>query len=134
MVSSQADVARVREVLASLVDLSGLSRREVERRLAQQGCGLDVSRLLGGKFELKLHQMLDIIRVLEIHPVELFRLIFKEPEVRSPLLERVQALFAGGKPQLGPRHLRLTEKDLDELRRRLDEVTQLVEQLKSRLK
>jgi hypothetical protein len=131
MEGGKADVVRVRETLGSLVDLSGLSRREIERRLAQQGSGLDVSRLLSGKFELRLHQMLDVIRVLDIHPVEFFRLIFKEPERRSPLLERVQALFASEKTMAGARHLRPAEKDLDELRRRLDEMAQLIEELRA---
>jgi hypothetical protein len=75
--------------------------------------------------------MLDLIRVLEIHPVELFRLIFKEPERRSPLLERVQALFASERPLAGPRHLRPAGNDLDELRRRLDEMAQLIEGLRT---
>jgi|ERR1700674_2152071 len=132
MGGSKAEVKRVREVLSSLVDVSGLSRREIARRLARQGSGLDVSRLLGGQLELKLHQVLDILRVLEIHPVEFFRLIFKEPELRSPLLERLQGLFAAEKPPAGPRHPRPTEKDLDELHRRLDEMAQLIEQLRAR--
>lgn len=130
MGGSKADVARIREALGSLVDLSGLSRREIERRLTEPGPGFDVSRLLGGRFELKLYQMLDILRVLEVHPVEFFRLIFKEPEQRSPLLARVQALFSSGKPL--PRHPRPAEKDLAELRQRVDEMEQLIQQLRAR--
>lgn len=124
----------MREALGSLIDLSGLSRREIERRLAEQGCGLDLNRLLGGKFALKLHQILDIIRVLDIHPLEFFRLIFREPERRSPLLERVQALFASGRPPSAARPSRPAERDLEEVRRRLAEVTRLVEQLSAAVK
>jgi hypothetical protein len=131
---SKAEVTRVRMALSSLVDVSGLSRREIARRLARQGSGLDVSRLLGGQLELKLRQVLDILRVLEIHPVEFFRLIFKEPEVRSPLLERLQVLFAAGRPPVNSRHPRPTEKDLDDFHRRLDEMAQLIEQLRARPK
>jgi len=127
MGGSKEDVARVREVLDDLVDLSGLSRREIERRLAQQGSGFDVSRLISGRFELKLHQLLDILCVLEIHPVEFFRLIFKEPERRSPLLVRVRALFASGEPV--QQETRPAEGDLDDLGRRLVEMERRIEQL-----
>lgn len=128
MVGSKKDVARVREALDDLVDLSGLSRREIERRLAQQGSGFDVSRLISGRFDLKLHQLLDILCVLEIHPVEFFRLIFKEPERRSPLLVRVRTLFAFGEP-VRQRETRPAEGDLDDLRRRLVEMENRIEQL-----
>jgi hypothetical protein len=133
MSGSKADVARAREALGNLVDLSGLSRREIERRLAQDGSGFDVSRLLVGRFELKFQQMLDILYVLDIHPGEFFRVIFKEPELRSPLLARLQALFASDKP-LRQRHPGPAETDLDELRRRLDEVERRIEQLRPRAK
>ena len=131
MGDSKEDVARVRKALDGLVDLSGLSRREIERRLAQHGPGFDVSRLLVGRFDLKLHQLLDILCVLEIHPVEFFLLIFKQPERRSPLLARVRALFAPGEPvrQPGPGH---ADGDLDDIRRRLDEMEQRIEQLRVR--
>ena len=128
MGGSEKDVARVREALDDLVDLSGLSRREIERRLAQQGSGFDVSRLISGRFELKLHQLLDILCVLEIHPVEFFRLIFKEPERRSPLLVRVRALFASGEP-VRQQETRSAERDLDDLRRKLVEMEKRIEQL-----
>lgn len=128
MGGSKEDVARVREVLDDLVDLSGLSRREIERRLAQQGSGFDVSRLISGRFELKLHQLLDILCVLEIHPVEFFRLIFKEPELRSPLLVRARALFASGEP-VRQRETRPADGDLEDLRRRLVEMEKRIEQL-----
>jgi hypothetical protein len=136
MGGSKADVARVRDALSSIIDLSELSRREIERRLARQGIGVDLNRLLGGKFELKLFQVLDVLRVLDIHPVEFFRLIFKEPEQRNPLIEGMQALFASVRPPAAPRPPsgRPGEKDLEELRRRVDQLAQLVEQLKARFK
>jgi hypothetical protein len=131
MESGEAGAARVRETLAGLVALSGLSQREIARRLARQGCGLDVSRLLGGKFELRLRQVLDVIHVLGIHPVEFFRLVFNEPEKRSPLLERVQILFAPGKRLAGPPPLCPVTRDLGELCRRLDEMEQWIAELRA---
>jgi hypothetical protein len=129
MGGSKENVARIREALDGLVDLSGLSRREIERRLAQNGSGFDVSRLLVGRFGLKLDQLLDLLRVLEIHPVEFFRLVFKEPERRSPLLVRVRALYSSDEP-VRQAAARGAESDLDTLRRRLDEMEQRIEQLR----
>ena len=128
MGGSKEEVARVRKALDDLVDLSGLSRRAIERRLAQQGSGFDVSRLISGRFDLKLHQLLDILCVLEIHPAEFFRLIFKEPERRSPLLVRMRTLFASGEP-VRQRETRPAEGDLDDLLRRLVEMEKRIEQL-----
>jgi len=131
MGGSKEDVARVRQALDGLVDLSGLSRREIERRLVQGGIGFDVSRLIAGRFDVKLHQLLDILRILEVHPLEFFRLIFKEPERRSPLLVRVRALFASSEPARH-RDTRPGERDLDDLRRRLEKMEQRIEQLRVR--
>ena len=134
MGGSKAEVARVREALSSLIDLSDLSRREIERRLASQGSGVDLNRLLTGKFELKLFQLFDVLQVLDIQPLEFFRLILKEPEQRNPLIERMQALFASVRPSPAVRlpGNRPTEKDLEELRHRVDQLAQLVEQLRAR--
>jgi len=134
MSGSKEEVARVREALNSVIDLSDLSRREIERRLARQGSGMDLNRLLGGRFELKLFQVLDVLGVLDIHPLEFFRLVFKEPEKRNPLLERMQALFASVRPPAAARPPggRPAEKDLEELRRRVDQLAQWVEQLRAR--
>jgi hypothetical protein len=123
------EVARARQALGTLIDLSGLSRREIERRLAEQECGLDLNRLLGGKFALKLHQLLDLLRVLDVHPLEFFRLIFKEPERRSPLLERVQTLFAPARPPAAVLPSRPAEKNLEELHRQLEALAQLIAQI-----
>jgi hypothetical protein len=128
------EVARVRQALGTLIDLSGLSHREIERRLAEQRCGLDLNRLLGGKFALKLHQLLDLLRVLDVHPLEFFRLTFKEPKRRSPLLERVQALFAPARPPSAVPPSRPAEKDLEELRKRLEELAQMIAQIGARSK
>jgi hypothetical protein len=134
MGGSKAEVARVREALSSLIDLSDLSRREIERRLAGQGSGVDLNRLLAGKFELKLFQLIDVLQVLDIHPLEFFRLIFKEPEQRNPLLQRMQVLFASVRPAAAarPPSGRPAEKDLEELRHRLDQLAQLVEHLRAK--
>jgi hypothetical protein len=85
--------ARATEVLVGLVEISGLSRREVERRLAREEGGLDINRMLTGRYAMRFHQLVDVLAVLKVHPLEFFRLVFAEPEMRSPLLARAAALF-----------------------------------------
>jgi hypothetical protein len=144
-VTGRHQVVRVRETLRSLIDLSDLSRRAIEKRLAAEGRGIDMSRLLAGRFDLKLHQMLDILRVLDFHPVELFVLVFDQPVRPSPLLERAQELFgldrartvarppAATAPLPGPQPQTMA-RDVEELRRRVDQLARAVAQLTSRLK
>jgi hypothetical protein len=98
MGGSKAEVDLVRDALRGLIDLSGRTRREVERQLAVEGGGVDLTRLLGGKLDPKLRHVLDICRVIDLHPLEFFRLVFKEPEQPSSLLQRLEALFSPGRP------------------------------------
>jgi hypothetical protein len=131
-VPSVAHVERIREVLSSLIDLADISRREVERRLVAQGCGLDLDRFLSGKFLARLDQILDVCRVLELHPVELFRLVFRPPERRSPVLERFDRLFGGNHPQQVARQPAVPQggSGISELRHRIDQLQQDLDQLR----
>jgi len=97
-VATEEYVARVREALDDLIDLSDCSRREIERTLNAHGCGLDMNRLLSGKFSLKLKPLLDICRAIGLHPLELLRLVLKEPRTPSPVIARMAALFRPGAP------------------------------------
>ncbi len=81
------------ETLAALIDLTGLSRRQIYRCLAEDDAGVDLARLLSGRFDLKLYHLLDILDVLQVHPLEFFRLIFPAPEKRGPLMARLALLF-----------------------------------------
>ena len=84
----------MRETLAHLIDFSGLSRREVERRLCQKGCGTDLGRLLAGRLDLKMQHVLAICRVIDLEPLEFVRIALKpRPRQRSPLLRRLKALL-----------------------------------------
>jgi hypothetical protein len=91
--TGRKDMARTTEVLCGLVVISGLSRREIERRLAREGAGIDINRMLAGRYAMRFHQLVDVLAVLKVHPLEFFRLVFAEPETRSPLLARAAALF-----------------------------------------
>jgi hypothetical protein len=90
---SAAEVARLREALRRLIDLSPLSRREVERRLAALGGGVNLTHLLAGDCELKVRHVLDVVEVLDMHPFEFFALTLGEPRRPSELLRRIQAAF-----------------------------------------
>src|ERR1700744_161363 len=62
------------EVLKSVIRSSGLTGREIDRRLGMSG-GY-TSRLLGGGVELKLSQILAILDVIGLYPSELFAMAF----------------------------------------------------------
>src|ERR1700680_4416708 len=121
---SKAEVARVREALRSIIDVAGMSHREIERRLARQGQGFDMNRLLAGKFEIKLYQILDVLGVLEIHPVEFFRLVFREPTKQSPILLRMREIFGAVRPAAvaPPPSAPMPGVTLDTLQRRVEEL------------
>jgi hypothetical protein len=133
---SKAEAARVREALRSIIDVAGISHREIERRLARQGHGFDMNRMLTGRFETKLHQVLDVLGVLEIHPVEFFRLVFKEPTKQSPILLRMREIFGAVRTPAAavapspsaPR----PEVTIEALRRQVEELARQLDQLAGR--
>lgn len=129
----KAEAARVREALRSVIDVAGMSKRAIERSLAAKGHGFDMNRLLAGKFELKLYQILDVLGVLEIHPVEFFRLVFREPTKQSEILLRMREIFGAVRPAAAtpPPSAPRPELTLDALRRRVEELARLVDQLRA---
>jgi hypothetical protein len=133
MGGSEAEVARSREMLSHLIELSGLSRREVEKRLLEEGSGTDLGRLLSGRLDLKLRHILDICRVVGIYPHEFFRIVFREGDQRSPLLQRLEALTIPSRGPAAARGVdaRPTATDLEDLVRRLTEILRRLETLTS---
>lgn len=128
----KAEAARVRQALRSIIDVADMSHREIERTLVSQGHGLDVNRMLAGRFDLKLHQLLDVLGVLEIHPVEFFRLVFREPTQQSAILQRMREIFGAVRPAAAvasapsaPR----PEPTIEALRRRVEELARQLDQL-----
>src|ERR1700730_10061186 len=91
---TDTEVERARGTLRHLVELSGMSQREVKKHLVEQGSRTDLPRVLSGRFDLKLRHILDIVHILGLHPQEFFRMVFKEPEQRSPFLERLEGLIS----------------------------------------
>jgi hypothetical protein len=99
----EGEVERMRWVLAQLIEFSGKSRREVERRLLQRGCGTDLGRLLSGRLDLKMSHVLALCRVIELEPLELVQIALKpRPGERSPLLRRLEALLPYVRAEAGP--------------------------------
>jgi hypothetical protein len=133
MGGSKADVERVRETLSHFIELSGLSRREVEKRLLEEGCGTDLGRLLSGRLDLKLRHILDICRVIGLYPQELFRIVFKEADQRSPLLQRLDVLTGPNRLSGVARsvEVRPPATDLEEMNRRLSEILRRLDVLTS---
>jgi hypothetical protein len=120
---SDREVRRAREILSDLIDLSGMSRREVERRLLEEDSGTDVNRLLSGKLDLKLRHILEICRLVGIYPLVFFNILLNQPEP-SPLVRKLRIVSDA-------EHLRLrtgpgrtpallgTADDVNALRRRV---------------
>jgi hypothetical protein len=128
--ATRATVERARVALRSLIELSGLSRREVEKRLLDLGGGTDLGRLLRGGLDLKLRHIVDILRVVEIYPLEFFRMVCENPPERSPLLGRLAALVLPtriGAPA-DKRQARSEVEALERLLARLAEVMAEVEE------
>lgn len=87
------EVERARQALVTLIDLSMLSRREVERRMIEHSEGTDLGRLLNGRLQLKLVHIVAICRAIDLHPMEFCRMVFGEPKERSPLLQRIAGVM-----------------------------------------
>jgi hypothetical protein len=131
----KAEAARVREALRSIIDVAGMSLREIERVLTRQGHGFDINRMLAGRFETKLYQILDVLGVLEIHPVEFFRLVFREPTKQSPILLRMREIFGAVRPAATvapPPSAPRPEATLEALHRRVEELARQLDQLARR--
>jgi hypothetical protein len=127
--TTRAAVARARVILQHLIELSGLSRRQVEKRLVSLGRGTDLGRLLSGRLGLKLGHILDILRVIEIYPLEFFRMVCERPGERSPLLARLEAILVPTRmaAHANGAQVRSEVETFERLLRRLDEVTREVE-------
>jgi hypothetical protein len=131
----KAEVVRVREALRTIIDVAGMSHRTIERRLAAEGHGLDLHRMLAGKFAMKLYQVLDVLAVLDIHPVEFFRLVFKEPAKQSAILLRMREIFGAVRPAAAaapPPSAPKPGVTLDAVQRRVEELARQLDQLARR--
>jgi hypothetical protein len=134
-VASSEYVTDLRTAMGALLDFYDRSLREVQRVLIAHGCGLDLSRLLSGKVELKVRHVLDICRAIGVHPLELFRLVLKEPRTPNPIIARMAALFGPGAttPTTRPAPDRAEElSEIQALERSLSALQRQMEDLRRR--
>lgn len=122
-------VARVLETLDHLIELSGMSRREVAARLVERGGGTDLGRLLNGRLALKLSHVLDICREIDVNPLDLLRIAFGGAGTRSPLLQRLDDLIQASRASAAGRNL--AAPLLEQLQRSLAETQRLLAALAS---
>jgi hypothetical protein len=92
------EIDRLRLVLRALIAMASLSRREVQRRIAGNGYQVEVPRLLAGRMDLKVRHVLEICRVIGVHPLEVFRMVIPEPPQPSALVAEVAALLRPAQP------------------------------------
>jgi len=132
MTRRELDLERTRKVLRVLIGLTGLSRREVQRRLQSQGSVTDVTRILKGKLDLKLRHILDIIEVLDVQAFEFFQMAFPPPPRSrpSPVFEMLESTLAPDRPDLFHSSQTSPEPgDEERLRHRKSELMRRFEQL-----
>jgi transcriptional regulator with XRE-family HTH domain len=76
--ATDREVARLRELLRRATRLSGVSNKEIERRLNMSSGSL--SRLFAGGIELKVKHVLDILKQIDMPPAAFFHLAFPDEE------------------------------------------------------
>jgi hypothetical protein len=98
----EGELGLMRQVLSHLIEFSGMSRREVERRLLESDCGTDLGRLLSGRLDLKMKHLLALCRVIDLEPLEFVQMALKpRADQRSPLLRRLEALLPYARAEAG---------------------------------
>ncbi len=93
MTSAEEHEARVRRLLQVALHLSGLSNREIERRMGFSEHSGYLSRLFAGTRHLKMTQVLEVLEAAGIPPANFFRGVFPDPEQAGPARE-VEDLLA----------------------------------------
>ncbi|HWN45421.1 MAG TPA: helix-turn-helix transcriptional regulator [Thermoanaerobaculia bacterium] len=95
------EVRRAAKLLDALIQVTGESQEELERRLeASPGY---LGRLLAGRVELKLRHILAVLRVLEIEPSLFFKTLYPGADLAGTvqldeLRQQVKSLGIGSEP------------------------------------
>ncbi|HEV8580628.1 MAG TPA: helix-turn-helix transcriptional regulator [Thermoanaerobaculia bacterium] len=110
----ESQTAHLIKVLKSAIGRLGFTQKEVERRLGlSQGY---LSRLFGGKIDLKVDHVVQIANVLQVEPEEMFRLAFPamrgEPTFQAQLL---QGAFGLRPPEPPPETVSDIEKEIERI-------------------
>jgi len=121
---------RMRQALSNLIEFSGMSRREAERRLLENDCGTDLGRLLSGRLDLKMKHLLALCRVMDLEPLELVQIALKpRPSQRSPLLRRLEALLPYAGTEARPPALAPKVSDAPSLLRQVQDLAEQLNEL-----
>jgi transcriptional regulator with XRE-family HTH domain len=76
------------KVLETVLEVAGLTRRELARRL---GSDYLLRRISEGEREFTVRQLLELADAVQLKPIELFRMAFDDDDANpSPLLQRLQ--------------------------------------------
>jgi len=121
----EGELGLMRQVLSNLIEFSGMSRREVERRLLESNCGTDLGRLLSGRLDLKMKHLLALCRVIDLEPLEFVQIALKpRPGQRSPLLRRLEALLPYARAEGGAAAPPRTTPEIAALLRRAQDLAE----------
>jgi transcriptional regulator with XRE-family HTH domain len=107
----ERETRRLTGLLESLVKIKRLTVRDVERQL-----GLSIgnlNKLFAGQRELKVRQILAILKVLNVPPAAFFRLVFEHPDA-DPTSEAVLSSLdkLAAVVDLEPQPLSLSREDM----------------------
>jgi hypothetical protein len=121
------EIRRATKLLATLVQIAGLNRQDLDHRLGQ-GRGTS-SQVLSGRIELKYRHVLAILDVVDVEPGIFFRVLYPEPDeprqaVGGRVMERLlEKLHQAGYPDRpGPAAEAAPAVDTAELERRIQAV------------
>jgi len=116
------DMERLMEVLRDLLDQENVALTEIERRLSwARGT---ISKLLLGKRELRVRQLLGILGALKIEPLQFFQKVYS-PASSPSAAERALSFF----DQAGqPSHPLALPRELD-----AEKLQQMIEEALSRV-
>ncbi len=113
---AEAEIARLTELLKTVIRISDIPVSEIERRI-QQSAGY-LSRLFSGAIGLKVRHIFEILEAIELHPSEFFHLVYPQvAEDPSPTAQKMRNLVStltagvGGRPERSA----VSEDQLEEL-------------------
>ena len=114
----ESSTAQLIKVLKASITALAFTQKEVERRLELSPGYL--SRLFGGQIDLKADHVVQIARVLQVEPEEIYRLAFpssrREP---TPNGRRLREAFEITAPEPKPEVLSQIEADIERIVQRV---------------
>jgi transcriptional regulator with XRE-family HTH domain len=94
------ELSRYLAVLADLVKEKKIALTKLDRLLGWRG-GM-VGRLLRGERDLRLSQLLAILKILQVEPLSFFRVVYADRSVSTRLMESLAAAAPASAPLVVP--------------------------------